>query len=131
MTEGPTGNQNHDPHAAGITTPGEDMAVAVTIAAPVNDEDSRLSLYFAALIELFMQDQSPSQALCSLLARCWFWPSDCEAQEKDLFLASVLLSLGRFLQNKLACLGLDMAACIQIICCQRDVKGDKHVVTMG
>lgn len=131
VTEGPTGSQNHDPDAAGITTPEADMAVAVTIAAPVNDEDPRPCLYFTTPFELFMRDQSPSQALCSLLARCWFWPSDCEAEEKDLFLGSVLLSLGRLLKNKLACLGLDMAACLQIICCQRDVKGDKHVVTMG
>lgn len=107
------------------------MAVAITIAAPVvNDEDPQPCLYLTTLIEHFMRDQTPSRALCSLLAMCWFWPSDCEAEEKDLFLGSVLLSLGRLLKNKLACLALDMAACLQIICCQRDVKGDKLPVTM-
>lgn len=104
------------------------MAVAITIVTPVvNDEDPKPCLYLTTLIELFMRDQSPSQSLCSLLAMCWFWLSDCEAEEKDLFLGSVLLSLGRLLKNKLVCLATDMAACLS---CQRDVKGDKQPVTM-
>lgn len=114
-----------------MTTPGEpgaDMEVAIPIVAPmVDDEDPRPCLYLTTLIELFMRDQSPAQALCSLLAMCWFWPSGCEAEEKDLFLGSVLLTLGRFLKDKLACLAKEMAACLS---CQRDAKGDKQPVTM-
>lgn len=109
--------------------PDAAMAVAITIVAPtVNDEDPQPCLYLTTLIELFMRDQSPAQALCSLLAMCWFWPSGCEPEEKNLFLGSVLLSLGRFLKDKLACLAQDMAACLS---CQRDVKGEKQTVTMG
>lgn len=74
-----------------------------------------------------MRDHSPSQALCSLLAMRWFWPSDCEAEEKDLLLGSVLLSLGRLLKNKLTWLAVHVAACLS---CHRDAKGDKQPVTM-
>ncbi len=109
--------------------PGAAMAVTIPIAAPmVNDEAPRPCLYLTTLIELFMRDQSPAQALCSLLAMCWFWPSGCEAEEKNLFLGSVLLSLGRRLKDKLACLAQDLAACLS---CHRDVKGDKQPVTAG
>lgn len=108
--------------------PGAAMTVTIPITAPtVNDEDPRPCLYLTTLIELFLPDQSPAQALCSLLAMCWFWRSGSEAKEKDLFLGSVLLSLGRFLKDKLACLVQDMAACLS---CHRDVKGDKQPVTM-
>lgn len=133
MTVGPTGTRiQHDPDLAGMTTPGvagADMAVVIPIVAPtVNDEDPRRCLDLTTLIQLFMWDRSPAQVLCSLLAMCWFWRSRCEADEKDLFLGSVLLSLGRLLRDKLACLAQDMAACLS---CQRGVKGDKQPVTMG
>lgn len=108
--------------------PGAAVAVAIPIVAPaVNAEDPRPCLYLTTLIELFMRDQSPARALCSLLAMCWFWPSGCEAEEKDLFLGSVLLSFGRLLKDKLAGLAQDMAACLF---CRRHVKGDKQPVTM-
>lgn len=103
------------------------MAVAVTIAAPaVSDEDPPPCLYLTTLVGLFMRHQSPSQAFCSLLAMFWFW-SDCEAEEKDLFLGSVLLGLVRFLKDKMACLVLDLVSCFS---CHRGVKGDKQPVTM-
>lgn len=109
--------------------PGKAVALAIPIIAPaVNDEDPRPCLYLTTLIELFKRDQSPAQALCSLLAMCWFRPSGHEAEEKDLFLGSVLLSLGRFIKDKLARLARDMAACLS---CQRDVKEDKQPVTIG
>lgn len=109
--------------------PGEAMVVTIPIVSPkVNDEAPRSCLYLTTLIELFVRDQSPAQALCSLLAMCWFWQSDCEAEEKDLFLGSALLSLGRLLKDKLACLAQDMAACLS---CQRNTKGDEQLVTMG
>lgn len=111
-----------------MTAPGTAVAVAIpTVAPTVNDEDPRPCLYLTTLLELFMRDQSPAQALCSLVAMCWFWPSSCEAEEKDLFLGSVLLGLGRFLKDKLACLARDVAACLS---CRRGVKGDKQTVTM-
>lgn len=114
---------------AGIAILGAEMAVAITITAPaVRDEDHQPCLYPTTLTEIFMRDQLPSQALCSLLAMCWFWPSDCEAEGKDLFLGSVLLSLVRLLKNKLACLAVDVAGCLS---CYTDVKGDKQPVTMG
>lgn len=109
--------------------PGAAMAVTIPIASPkVNDEAPRSCLYLTTLIELFVRDQSPAQALCSLLAMCWFWPSGCEAEEKDLFLGSVLLSLGRLLKDKLACIAQHMAACLS---CQGNTKEDKQPVTMG
>lgn len=98
------------------------MAVAVTIAV---DEDPPPCLYLTTLVELFMPDQSPSQALCSLLAMLWFW-SDRGAEDKDLFLGSVLLGLARCLKNKVACLLLDLVSCFS---CQRGAKGDKQPVT--
>lgn len=108
-----------------------DMAVAVQIAAPamkdMKDEDPRPCLYLTTLIQLFTWDQSPAQALCSLLAMCWFWPSGCKAEEKNLFLVSVLLSLGRLLKGTLVCLAQEVAACLF---CQKEVKGDKQMVTM-
>lgn len=108
------------------------MAVAIpAVARLAGDEDPQPCLYLGTLIELFLRDQSPSRALCSLLAMCWFWPSDSEAEERDLFLGSVLLSLGRLLKNKLACVAADIDACLQIICCQEEAKGEKRPVTMG
>ncbi|XP_076604807.1 rho guanine nucleotide exchange factor TIAM2 isoform X3 [Chaetodon auriga] len=111
-----------------MTTPGlavTDMAVVVIpiVAPTVNDEDPRPCLDLTTLIELFMWDRSPAQILCSLLAMCWFWLSGCKAEERDLFLGSVLLSLGRVLKDKLTCLAQDMAACLS---CQRGGKGDKQ-----
>ncbi|KAK9533468.1 hypothetical protein VZT92_008584 [Zoarces viviparus] len=111
-----------------MTAPGVPCTTVAVAIPAVSDEDPRPCLYLTTLIELFMRDQSPVQALCSLLAMCWFWPSGCEAEEKDLFLGSVLISLGRFLKDKMACLGRDMAACLS---CERDVKGDKQAVTVG
>ncbi|KAF0044548.1 hypothetical protein F2P81_003706 [Scophthalmus maximus] len=104
--------------------PGASVAVAIPVVAPlVNDEAPRPCLYLTTFMELFMRDQSPVQALCSLLAMCWFWPSGCEAEEKDLFLGSALLGLGRLLKDKLARLAQDMAARLS---CQRETKGDKR-----
>lgn len=108
--------------------PSMAMADAVPAVTPTtNDEDPRPCLCLTTLVELFMEDQSPAQALCSLLAMCWFWPSDNKAEEMDLFLGSALLSLGRLLKDKLACLAQDMADCFP---CQRDAKGDKRPVTI-
>lgn len=89
-----------------------------------SDEDPRTCLYFSALIEVLFRDQSPARALWSLLTMFWFWPSG--AEEKNLFLGSVLLCFGRLLREKLACLALDMATCLS---CHRDVKADKQAVT--
>lgn len=75
-----------------------------------------------------MQDRSPAHALCSLLAMCCFWSCSSEAEEMDLFLGPALLSLGRLLKDKLACLAEDMTACLS---CQRGAKGDKQAVIMG
>ncbi|KAF3701392.1 T-lymphoma invasion and metastasis-inducing protein 2 [Channa argus] len=117
----------HDPDLPRMTiigVPGATVAVSMPIVAPTgNDEAPRSCLYLTTLIELFLRDRSPAQALCSLLAICWFWPSDCGAEEKDLFLGSALLSLGRLLKGKLACLAQDVAACLS---CQRNAKGDKQ-----
>lgn len=111
-----------------LGVPGAAVAVAIPPAAPMpSDEDPRPCLYLTTLIELFMRDQSPARALCSLLAMCWFWPSDCEAEDKDLFLGSVLLALGRLLKDELSRLARDMAACLS---CRRHAKGDKQAVTM-
>lgn len=129
--EGPIRTRiQHEPDLTGmnapvVLVPGTAVVEAIPIVAPkVNDEDPRPGLYLTTLMELFMRDQSPAQALCSLLAMYWFWPSDCEAEEKDLFLGSVLLSLRRFLKDKLACLGQDMTSCVSC-------KSDKQTVTMG
>ncbi|KAG7226247.1 hypothetical protein INR49_002997 [Caranx melampygus] len=104
--------------------PGTATSVVIPIMVPPMTDESRQScLYLTTFVELFMWDQSPAQALCSLLAMCWFWPSNCEAEEKDLFLGSALLSLGRLVKDKLACLAQDVAACLS---CQRDAKGDKQ-----
>ncbi|GLD56211.1 T-lymphoma invasion and metastasis-inducing protein 2 isoform X4 [Lates japonicus] len=103
------------------------MAVAIPIAAQtVNDEAPRSCLCLTTFMELFVQDRSPAQALCSLLSMCWFWQSGCEAEEKDLFLGSALLSLGRLLKDKLGCLAQDMAACLS---CKRNTKQDKQTLS--
>lgn len=109
-----------------MTTEGATSVVIPIMVPPVTDEAPQSCLYLTTFMELFMWDQSPAQALCSLLAMCWFWPSGCEAEEKDLFLGSALLSLGRLVKDKLACLAQDVAACLS---CQRDAKGDKQPVT--
>ncbi|MEQ2211258.1 hypothetical protein XENOCAPTIV_017806 [Xenoophorus captivus] len=95
-------------------------AVAVPTAGPSrNNEDPQPSLYLTTSIEIFMQDQSPAHALCSLLAMCWFWSSSSEAEEEDLNLGSALLSLGRLVKDKLACLADNVSACLS---CQRGSK---------
>ncbi|MEQ2235807.1 hypothetical protein ILYODFUR_005982, partial [Ilyodon furcidens] len=94
-------------------------AVAVPTAGPSrNDEDPQPSLYLTTSIEIFMQDQSPAHALC-LLAMCWFWSSSSEAEEEDLNLGSALLSLGRLVKDKLACLVDNVSTCLS---CQRGSK---------
>ncbi|KAM7376528.1 hypothetical protein PAMP_006255 [Pampus punctatissimus] len=118
---------HHDPDLAGMTTqgvPSTAMAVAEPAVTPTaSDDDPHPCLCLTTLVELFMQDRSPAQALCSLLSMCWFWPSGSEAEEKDLFMGSALLSLGRLLKDKLADLAQDMADCLS---CQRDAKGEKQ-----
>lgn len=100
-------------------------AVAMPTAGPGrNDEDPQPSLHLTTFIEIFVQDQSHAQALCSLLAMCCFWPSGSEAEEEDLNLGSALLRLGRLVKDKLACVVEDVSACL---CCQR---GSKHVVIL-
>ncbi|MED6241313.1 hypothetical protein ATANTOWER_008644, partial [Ataeniobius toweri] len=95
-------------------------AVAVPTAGPSrNNEDPQPSLYLTTSIEIFMQDQSPAHALCSLLAMCWFWSSSSEAEEEDLNLGSALLSLGCLIKDKLACLADNVSACLS---CQRSSK---------
>lgn len=133
MTEGPSVIQiQHDsPDLARLTTeevPGAAMAVAISVTPTVSEEAPRSCLYLTTLIELFARDQTPAQAVCSLLAMCWFWPSGCEAKEKDLFLGSALLSLVRLLKDKLACLARDIAACLT---CRSNTKGDKQPVIMS
>lgn len=104
------------------------MAVVVTIAAPaVSDEDPPLCLFLTTVAELFTRGQSPSQAVCSALAMFWFW-CDCKAEEKDLFLGSVLLGLARFLKRKMARLLVDLLSCVS---CHRGAKGDQQPVTMS
>lgn len=104
-------------------------ALAVAVPVPMlNDDDPGPSLYLTTLVELFMGDQSPAQALCSLLAMCWFWQPSCEGGEKDLLLVSVVLRLGRLLKDKLACLAENVSDCLS---CQTDAKGDKQPVIMG
>lgn len=124
---GPTATQTrYDAILAGMNTPG--AAVAVPTPAPSRGyEDPQPCLYVTTLIELFTQDQSPAGALLSLLAMCWYWPPESEGEEKDLFLGSALLSLGRLLRHKLACLAEDMADCLL---CHRDAKEDKRLVML-
>lgn len=102
------------------------MAAAVPVAAP-----RRPSRHLGAPAELFGRDGSPSGALRSLLAMCWFWPPGSEAERRDVFLGSALLSLGRLLKDKLACAAAHADACLQTLCCQDDGKGDEAAVTMG
>lgn len=90
-----------------------------------NNEDPQTFLYLAVLIEIFMQDQSPANTLCSLFAMCWIWPSGYNAEEDNLNLGSALLSLGRLVKKKVACLVEDVSACLP---CQR---GSKQAVIMG
>lgn len=90
-------------------------------------EDSQSCHYLSTLIELFLQVKSPAQALCSLLATCWFWLPGCRAEEKDLFLGSALVGMGRLLKEKLACLAQEIAACLS---CQRNAKADDRMVNM-
>lgn len=101
------------------------VAVAVAVVVPLTEEDPRPCVYLPTLIELFFRDQSPVQALCSLLAMCWFWPAGCVAEDKDL-LGSALLSLRQLLKEKLAHLMEDMATCLA---CQKGHDGDKRLVT--
>lgn len=101
------------------------MAPAVPVAAPAAD-----GRHLGAPTELFRQDGSPSGALRSLLAMCWFWPPGSEADRRDVFLCSALLSLGRLVKDKLACAAAHVDACLQVLCCRDDGKGDKAAVTM-
>lgn len=104
------------------------MEVAVTVAAPVaSDEDPPPRLFLTTVVGLFARDQSPSQAICSVLAMLWFW-SHCKAEEKDLLLGSVLLGLLRFLRSKTARLLVDLPSCCS---CHSGVKGHKRPVTMS
>lgn len=122
---------HHDPDLdvmAEQGAPSATVAVAVPAVVHLTDEDPRPCVYLPTLIKLFIRDQLPAQALCSLLAMCWVWPPCCEAKEKDLFVGSALLSLRQLLKDKLARLAQDVAACLA---CQRDTKGDKLLVTMG
>lgn len=79
----------------------------------------------SALIELFIREQTPAEAACSLLAMCCFWPG-CVGEERDLVLSSALLTLGRLLRDKLACLLQDMAACVA---CQKAAEASTLLVT--
>lgn len=132
-TEETTETRIHwDPDVAGMTPPpvagAACMAVAVPVTAPTASEDNPgPSLYLTTLVELLMRDHSPAQALCSLLAMCWMCPPSCEGEQKNLFLGSVLLGLGRLLKDKLACLAQNMADCLS---CRRDGKGAKQPVTL-
>lgn len=118
----------HGAHGGGVSAAGAEMAVAVPIAAPVvSDEDPPPCLFLTSVAELFTRDQSPSQAVCSVLAMLWFW-SDCEAEEEDLSLGSVLLGLARFLKSKMASLLVELLSCFS---CHRGVKGDKQPVTIS
>ena len=77
------------------------------------EEEPRPCVYLTTLIELFIREQSPAEAACSLLAMCCFWPGGgLEAEDKDLFLGSALLTLRRLLRDKLAHLLDNMAVCL-------------------
>lgn len=80
--------------------------------AEEKEEEARPCVYLTTLIQLFIRDQSPAQALCSMLAMCWFWSGGCEAEEKDLFLGSALLTLRQLFKDKLDLLLDDMAGCV-------------------
>lgn len=97
------------------------------LAATAPGRDPRPSLrLLGAPTQLFSQDHSPSGALRSLLAMCWFWPPGSEAGWRDVFLGSALLSLGRLLKKKLARAAARADACLQRTCCR-----DRRAVTMG
>lgn len=104
--------------------------MAAAPAADGGDPPPRC-LHLGAPTELFSRDGSPSGALRSLLAMCWFWPAGSGAERRDVFLGSALLSLGRLLKDKLACAAAHADSCLQMLCCQEDGKGDKRAVTMG
>lgn len=106
------------------------MAATLPVAALAADDGAPRS-HLGAPTELFWRDGSPSGALRSLLAMCWFWPPGSEAERRDVFLGSALLSLGRLLKDKLACAAAHADACLQMLCCQDDGRVDKAAVTMA
>ena len=93
--------------------------------AEQTEHDARPCIYLSALIEVFLREHSPAEALWSFLAMCWFWP-ECMEEGKDIFLSSTLLALRRLVQDKLACLLEDMAACVA---CQKAAEGSVLLVT--
>lgn len=103
-----------------------DLAMAAAVPAP-----AALGGDLGGPTELFRQDGSPSGALRSLLAMCWFWPPGSEAGRRDVFLGSALLSLGRLVKDKLARAAAHADDCLQALCCRDDGKGDIAAVTMG
>lgn len=100
-----------------------EMAAATLII----EEEPRSCLPLTTVVEVFTRDQSPFQAIGSVLAMFWFW-SDCKAEEKHLFLGSLFLGLGRFLKSKMAHLLVELLSCFS---CHRGVNGDKRPVTMS
>ena len=100
-----------------------------TGSAPMADRtgpNTRPCVYLSVLIELFIREQLPAEAVCSLLAMCWFWPG-CVGEDKDIFLGSALLTLCRLLRDKLACLLQDMAACMA---CEKAAEASTLLVTL-
>ncbi|XP_071183884.1 rho guanine nucleotide exchange factor TIAM2-like [Salvelinus alpinus] len=85
------------------------------------EEEARPCVYLTTLIQLFIRDQSPAQALCSMLAMCWFWSGGCETEEKNLFLGSALLTLRQLFKDKLDLLLDDMAGCVA---CEKPIIPD-------
>lgn len=99
-----------------------------TGSAPMAEQtkrDARPCIYLTALIELCLCEHSPVEFLCSFLTMCWFWP-DCVKEGKDIFLNSTLLTLHRLLQNKLARLLEEIAACVA---CQKVAEGPVFMVS--
>lgn len=87
--------------------------VAVEVVEVIEESSPRPCVYLTTLIGLFIRDQSPARAVCSLLAMCWwFWPGGCGAEEKDVFLGSALLTVRRLFKDKLARLLDHVAACL-------------------
>lgn len=92
--------------------------------AEQTERDARPCIYLTALIELCLCEHSPVELLCSFFTMCWFWP-DCVKEGKDIFLNSALLTLHRLLQNKLARLLEEIAACVA---CQNVAEGSVFMV---
>lgn len=90
-------------------------------------EDTQSCHYLGSLTQLFNQDQTPAQAMCSFLSMCCLRMPGFRAEEKDLFMGSALVSLARLLKEKLTCLFEELASCLS---CQKNAREDERMVNM-